>query len=45
MVNRMVRIEGRLKHVAADQNNALESSQETWRNIQELKPRASEMNL
>ena len=32
MVNRLTRIEGHLNHVAADQNNAIESSQETWTN-------------
>ena len=44
MVNRVGRIEGHLSQFASDQNNALESNQTTWRDIQELKSRAAEMN-
>ena len=45
VVNRLGRIEGHLNDFASDQNNALESSQATWRNIQGLRTRAAEMNL
>ena len=34
-VNRLGRLEGQINHLSFDQRNALESSQETWRTIQE----------
>ena len=42
VANQLGRIEGHLNRQAFDQNNALESSQTTWRSIQELKSRAAE---
>ena len=45
LVTRIGQVEGHLNTLARDQSNAVESSQATWRSIQELKTRASELNV